>query len=132
MSDQKPPIGLVAWRDLTVADAPSIQAFYSAVVGWKSDAVDMGGYADFNMCMPDSGEPAAGICHARGPNTDIPAQWMLYVIVEDLAASLAACRAGHGEVVKEPAGLMGGSFAIIRDPAGAVLALYQPPEDDED
>jgi len=128
----KPPIGMVAWRDLTVDDASGVSAFYAAVVGWKADAVEMGGYSDFNMCMPDSGEPAVGVCHSRDSNQGIPAQWLMYVIVEDLASSLEACRSGGGQVVREPAALMGGSFAIIQDPAGAVLALYQVPEDDDE
>jgi hypothetical protein len=31
-----------------------------------------------------------------------------------------------GEVIVQPKGLAGGRFCVIRDPAGATAALYQP------
>jgi len=67
-------VGSIGWTDLTVTDAEAIRKFYSAVVGWKADPVDMGGYNDFNMTPPASGEAVAGVCHARGGNTDLPTQ----------------------------------------------------------
>ena len=36
----------------------------------------MGTHNDFNMLRPGSGKPVAGICHARGPNANLPAQWL--------------------------------------------------------
>jgi hypothetical protein len=32
----------------------------------------MGTHNDFNMLRPGSGKPVAGICHARGPNANLP------------------------------------------------------------
>ena len=87
----------------------------------------MGGYSDFNMIAPGSGESAAGVCHARGENADLPPQWLMYIIVENLDASIAACHANGGRIIREPRGLAGGRFAVIADPAGAVTALYQEP-----
>jgi hypothetical protein len=46
---------------------------YAEVVGWISDPVDMGEYSDFNMIVPKTCESAAGICHARGVNANLPA-----------------------------------------------------------
>ena len=64
----KPPVGTIAWVDLTVPDAPLVRDFYKAVVGWTSEDVTMDDYADFNMISPVTGMPAAGICHTRGAN----------------------------------------------------------------
>jgi hypothetical protein len=132
MSETKrPEVGSVAWRDLTVPDAESIREFYSSVVGWKAEPVDMGGYADFNMMMPGSSEPAAGICHARGGNVDLPLQWLMYIVVESLDRSVAACTAGGGTIISGPRQAGGGQYCVIKDPAGAVCALYQlPPASD--
>ena len=48
------------------------------------------------------------------------------IIVEDLEKSLGACREGGGEVLVGPKNMGPGSaYAVIRDPAGAVSALYQ-------
>lgn len=48
-------------------------------------------YADFNM-LGDDGEPAAGVCHARGVNVGLPPVWMIYLPVGDLAEVSAAYR----------------------------------------
>lgn len=121
-----PAVGTIAWTDLTVPDAPAVREFYRAVVGWGTSEVDMGGYADFNMQLPGNGQTVAGICHARGMNAEIPAAWMIYIIVADLDASLAAATSGGGAIVSGPREMTGaGRYAIIRDPAGAVAALFQ-------
>lgn len=116
--------GTIGWHDLTVADAEGVRDFYQRVVGWAPSPVDMGGYSDFNMLDGD-GVPAAGICHARGPNADLPSQWLLYIVVDDLDDSVEACVDGGGEVVSGPRGAGEGRICVIRDPAGAVCALYQ-------
>ena len=118
-------VGTLAWRDLTVPDAENIRNFYKDVVGWESQAVEMDGYSDFNMVAPGSGESVAGICHARGSNAGLPAQWLLYVVVEDLDRSAERCVDLGGAVIDGPRSLGSGRFCVIRDPAGAVCALYQ-------
>jgi predicted enzyme related to lactoylglutathione lyase len=121
-----PAVGTIAWRDLTVPNADAIRAFYEQVVGWKSNPVDLGSYSDFEMLQPASGESVAGICHARGTNADLPPQWLMYVIVADVAASATHCLELGGHVLVAPRPLSGGTFCVIRDPAGAVCALFQP------
>jgi predicted enzyme related to lactoylglutathione lyase len=123
----KPSVGTIAWCDLTVPDADKVRDFYRDVVGWTADPVEMGGYSDYCMLPTGADAPVAGVCHARGVSADLPPVWLLYVIVADLAHSVARVESGGGTVLRPPAPLTGGSFAVIRDPAGAVLALYQPP-----
>jgi predicted enzyme related to lactoylglutathione lyase len=127
MSDApKPQVGTIGWTDLTVDNAQEVRDFYQQVVGWGTSEVDMGGYSDF--CMnPPGGDPVAGICHARGTNTGLPAQWLPYITVEDLDASVARCEALGGKVLAGPKGGGGQArYCIIQDPAGAVAALYAP------
>jgi hypothetical protein len=123
MSEHKPEVGSVGWIDLTVDDAPALREFYAAVVGWKPEPVPMGDYDDFSMADA-KGMPRAGVCHRRGSNAGLPAAWIAYFVVADLARSLDEVRARGGEVLEPPRG-EGGRFAIVRDPAGAVCALYQ-------
>ncbi len=122
----KPKIGHIAWTDLTVKSAAKVGDFYAAVVGWKITEVDMGGYADYAMNRPADGQTVAGVCHARGANADLPPQWLIYINVASLKTSLARCRKLGGEVICPARKLMGGRMAVIRDPAGAVAALYEP------
>lgn len=124
MPDDKKP-GSIAWTDLTVPDADRARDFYSAVVGWTHSPVDMGGYNDY--CMNTAGgDTVAGVCHARGTNAELPPVWMVYVLVADLDASVASVRELGGEVLLGPrAQGAQARYAVIRDPAGAVCALYQ-------
>jgi predicted enzyme related to lactoylglutathione lyase len=129
MSDSKtPPIGEITWADLTVEDATSTRDFYSKVVGWNVTDVEMGGYNDFCMNEPTTGKTVAGICHARGMNAKLPAAWLIYINVDDLDKSIAACLELGGEIIS-PARDYGGQgrYCVIRDPAGAVAALFEPP-----
>jgi uncharacterized protein len=117
--------GMITWFDLTAENAEEVREFYEAVAGWTSKPVSMGDYADYNMHVDGSEDPVAGVCHARGPNDGIPSQWMMYIRVDDLDLRLEACVAHGGGVVHGPLESGGGRIAIIRDPAGAVCALYE-------
>ena len=125
MSDSN-MVGKVGWIDITVDDASGLRDFYSKVVGWQTENVSMGDYDDFAMAMPGNGEAVTGICHARGDNADLPSGWLIYIVVADIAESVAACEAGGGRLVLPPRELAGGRFCIIEDPSGATAALYQP------
>ncbi len=120
-------VGCIAWLDLTVADASATKDFYREVVDWSVQTVEMEDaserYADYNMVGSD-GEPAAGVCHARGVNLGLPAAWMIYLPVGDLAESLRRVQAEGGKIIKETRGNGGEyAYAAIQDPAGACLAL---------
>jgi predicted enzyme related to lactoylglutathione lyase len=125
MSDNS-QVGKIGWIDMTVDDADGLRDFYRSVVGWQTEVVSMGDYSDYSMTLPASGEAVSGICHARGGNAEIPGGWLIYITVADVDASAAACTANGGEVLVGPKGLAGGRFCVIRDPAGATAALYQP------
>ncbi len=123
----KSEVGTITWTDLTVANAEAMRDFYSNVVGWKSSPVDMGGYNDYNMNTLESGKTAAGICHTRGVNAELPPQWLVYITVEDVDKSAARCVELGGKVIAGPKGMGGhGRYCVIQDPAGAVAALFTP------
>ncbi len=122
MSDQ-PQIGKVEWCDLTVDNAVEVRDFYTKVVGWKHQAVSMGDYDDFSINLPENDETVAGVCHARGPNKNMPAQWLMYVRVADVEASAKECIKSGGQVIEGPRPMGSSNLCVIKDPAGAVLAL---------
>jgi hypothetical protein len=121
---QPPRPGTIGWLDLTVADADDLRDFYAAVVGWEPEGLDMGGYADYVMKAP-GGAPVAGVCFARGANERQPPGWVPYFVVEDLAASLARSLELGAELLSDRRNAQGKGFCAIRDPSGAVCALYQ-------
>ena len=126
MSETNQEIGSISWTDLTIPNAEEVKDFYSKVVGWKVESFDMGGYNDFTMNSPESGNPVAGICHARGSNAGLPAQWLVYITVPDLEVSISACKEKGGKVIVGPLNMgPDARYCIIQDPAGAVAALFE-------
>jgi len=123
MNDQD-TIGTIEWRDLTVEHADGVSAFYQAVVGWQREPVPMDGYDDFNMTQAQSGETIAGICHARGDNKNLPAQWMMYVRVADVEQSVQSVKELGGAILKGPTSFAGDTYYVINDPAGAILTIF--------
>ncbi len=123
---ERPVPGTVGWFDLTVEDADSIRDFYAEVVGWKATPLSMGDYSDYVMGTAD-GTPVSGVCHARGTNAGLPSQWLMYVNVADIEASRSACEARGGKLQTPVKNMEGhGAYCVIQDPAGAVMALFQP------
>jgi len=119
--------GCIAWLDLTVADAPATRDFYRQVVGWSVQDVEMedagDAYIDYNM-LGDDGKPAAGVCHARGVNLGLPAVWMIYLPVGELAESLRRVEEEGGKIIKATRGSAGElAYAVVQDPVGVYLAL---------
>jgi uncharacterized protein len=122
-TESKPKVGAIEWCDLTVENAEQVKDFYCNVVGWDSGGVSMGEYEDFNINLPGTGDTIAGICHARGSNNNLPAQWLMYVRVKDASESATLCKDMGGVVLDGPRAMGSGQFCVIQDPAGAVLAL---------
>jgi len=122
-------VGRIYWLDLTVPNASETRDFYRQVIGWSAQDVEMedgnASYADYNM-LGEDGTPAAGICHARGSNADLPPVWMLYLPVADLAESIRRVEEEGGKVQKAVTGENGAHvYAAVQDPVGVWFALVQ-------
>ncbi len=120
-------VGRISWLDLTVSDASATRDFYRQVVGWSVQDAEMEDegerYADYNMCG-DDGNPAAGVCHARGVNLGLPPIWMIYLPVGDLAESVRRVQEEGGKFIKATRGNDGEyASAVVQDLVGAYLAL---------
>ncbi|MEM9989734.1 MAG: VOC family protein [Pseudomonadota bacterium] len=130
------PLGQILWTDLTVNDAEGVRDFYKAVLGWTSEEIEMEGYADYmmiaphHMARPTEG-PAriAGICHARGANAELPAQWLNYFGVENIETACKAVTRLKGKLVTDIRTYGASKFCVIEDPAGAVCALFENKEE---
>jgi len=119
---QKPKTGTIVWHDLMIDNADEVRDFYSKVIGWKPDPVDMGGYSDYNM-LDSEGQSTAGLCYRQGSNANLPPQWLIYVAVADVQKSAYAAVGSGGRIVEGPRKMGGQDFCVLQDPAGAYLAL---------
>jgi predicted enzyme related to lactoylglutathione lyase len=121
--------GAILWHDLTVDEADSIRDFYASVIGWTHSPIAMDGYSDYVMQAGEDG--VSGVCHRRGPNASIPPQWIMYVGVADLDDSIAKATSLGGQVLHGPRNMGAARFCIVKDPAGAVIGLYEEKETDK-
>jgi uncharacterized protein len=125
-----PPIdmhdpGTICWIDLASTDADLATEFYCGLFGWTATepAEDAGGY---RMLLRD-GRQVAGLAPCWG-DTD-SSSWSTYVASSDADATCAAALASGGEVVMDAMDVLeAGRMAILRDPAGAQVSVWQPGE----
>ncbi|MGF1583315.1 MAG: VOC family protein [Gemmataceae bacterium] len=121
--DNKVVVGSIVWQVLTVPDAEGLKDFYAEVTGWAPRACSLGEYDDYEMCLPETNECVAGVCHARGTNANLPPVWLIYIQVKDVEESAKRCLELGGEVVDGPKALGSQKICVIRDPSGAVSAI---------
>ena len=115
--------GSVCWTELATGDMAGSQQFYSELFGWKFDAPP--GMDEYRMVM--SGDtPVAGMMD-KSEHCDGPPLWVSYIHVEDVSASLQKAVALGAEEMRAITEIPGkGSFGMIKDPQGGLIALWQP------
>jgi predicted enzyme related to lactoylglutathione lyase len=120
--------GSWAWAELW-ARRPDEQArFYERVVGYQRDRIEIAG-SSYEV-LSTGGERRAGLL--RTPSEQIAPAWAPYLEVAGLEATLARVTELGGSILVEPRLLQSvGSVALIADPAGAALFLYERPSAEE-
>lgn len=115
--------GRFVWRELVANNPASVAAFYADLFGWNATSVEMGQPEPYTMLRhPGLDEDVGG---ATAPAMEgVPPHWLDYISVDDVDASLATV-AEHGGTALTPAiDIPVGRFAVVKDPSGAVLALF--------
>lgn len=114
------PLGAVCWVDLGVPDVAAAAEFYRALFGWSIAAPDPAGY----RLAAVRGRLVAAFGPAEDPG---PPYWTVYLRTEDITASVDAVLASGGSVVSPPTQAGdAGTAAVVRDPFGEPLSLWQP------
>jgi predicted enzyme related to lactoylglutathione lyase len=111
--------GTFCWVDVATSDQAGAKAFYGALFGWSAHDVPGGEGATYTRAQL-GGTDVAGIYAGA------PTRWTSYVCVEDADATVARARELGGTVEVEPLDVGGGRRTEIADPAGAVLAIWEP------
>jgi uncharacterized protein len=115
--------GTICWIDLASTDADGATEFYCELFGWTATEPieNAGGY---RMLLHD-GKQVAGLAPVWG-DTDT-STWSTYVASADADETCAAAIAGGGEVVMDAMDVLdAGRMAVLRDPAGAQVSVWQP------
>ena len=131
MDERMKTHGDIGWCDLVSEEVDRARDFYTEVIGWDSEVVDVGHgpYTVFKL----RDRPVAGLMARapEGPETGAPSAWKLYVTVDDVDARCARVADAGGDVLAGPTDIPSvGRMAIIRDPTGGVIGIirYADPE----
>jgi uncharacterized protein len=108
--------------ELHTKDLPKARQFYESLFGWELKDMPMPGGGSYTLI--GVGEGVGGGMMA---DKDLPPHWLAYVGVDDVRAKTAQART-LGAAVLQDVMEVGeyGTMSVIRDPSGAVVALWQP------
>lgn len=121
--DQSP--GIFSWRELITNDTEGSAKFYSELLGWTKDTMDMGGGNSYTMFM-NGDRPVAGMIQPPAEKGDVPTAWVNYITVEDLDATVAKAQELGAQLCMPPMAVPGkGRFAGFADPQGAMIAFWE-------
>lgn len=121
-------LGTPTWIDIKTTDLAATQTLCEKLFGWSFE--DSGEeYGHYQMIRRDDQLVAGGMDTSAMSGPDgkpMPSAWTVYLAVDDIDARLALAEQ-HGGHVVVPAGDVGdaGRFAVITDPTGAVVGLWQ-------
>ncbi len=118
--------GTFSWVDLGTTDAESAKKFYGGLFGWTFDDQPAGPGMTYSMAKLN-GQTACALYTMGKEMAGIPPHWLSYVTVDDADAMAKKATANGGKVMKEPFDVMThGRMAVLTDPSGASLAIWQP------
>lgn len=127
MSNQ-PNVGQFCWNELATPNIKAAKEFYANAFGWKFTDHQME-HMTYSMVTCGDKEFAGFWEIPNDQQQAIPPHWMSYILVDDIEARLALVKK-LGATVKMPVTKAGtfGQFAIIIDPTGAHVALWESME----
>ena len=120
------PLGRFVWHELMTTDVPAAKAFYPRVIGWDLQQFPMPG-VDYSMWM-NGDTPVGGLMELAQEARDMgaPPNWLGYISTPDVDATVAEAKRRGAQVLVGPVETPTvGRWAILRDPQGAVFAVFR-------
>ena len=117
--------GTACWADLSTPDPARAAEFYKALFEWEviKDSKDPSGY----LHIKNGDEFIGGIPPAEHYNAAAPPHWLIYFLVSNCDDASAKTKDMFGQLVFPPSDVQNvGRMSIVKDPQGAVFALFQP------
>ena len=128
---ENPREGQPVWIDYVCQDFDAMTTFYTELFGWEF--TDQGPeFGHYTMITKD-GAAVGGAMRAMNmdgsPNPMMPTMWTTYLHTADIAGAYATALAGGAAPIAEPMAVGPlGQMAVITDPTGAGVGMWQPGE----
>src|SRR3954468_21505012 len=115
------------WHDLNTTDGAAAQRFYGELFNWTFERSE-GPYAHIK-----AGDQMIGGIRAMDASEKMPPSWLGYIGVDDVAATVDKMTKAGGKVYMPTTSLPNvGTFAVVADPSGAVMAPWKSARPGED
>jgi predicted enzyme related to lactoylglutathione lyase len=112
--------GALAWNELASPDHEASAGFYRELFGWETSQFEAS--PDPYLVISNRGQGNGGIRPAQPPGT--PPHWLVYFGTDDIDSGLAKVEQLGGTKLAGPVDIQIAKLGIVRDPQGAVFALY--------
>ncbi len=115
------------WYELMTGDTAGAKAFYSKVVGWKTQDMPMPGMTYTLLHAGDTQVAGLMALPKDAADAGMKPCWVGYVGVDDADTAAARVKKLGGTILKAPADIPNvGRFAVVSDPQGAAFNLFKP------
>ena len=122
MSTVAHTVGKFVWHEQVSDDPKQAQDFYTPLFGWDTE-VYQHGEMTYTMISSD-GQSHGGF--AKAQEGAPPPHWLSHVHVENVDQTIEKAQNAGGRVAAGPFDMSEGRMAIIGDPQGAYISVYQP------
>ena len=121
---QAPPeASTFCWNEILAGDVEKTKKFYTALLGWKTKAMDMGPMGTYTIFTRDD-KGVAGCM--PNPQPGATPTWMSYIAVDDCDAATKKAVSLGATVCVEPMDIPdAGRMSVLKDPTGASIGLFQ-------
>ena len=114
------------WYGCISTDKDASKAFYTEVLGWKTETVPFG---DDEATFFVAGGKRLG--HLTDPPMEgVPSHWNNYLRVDDVDASAAAAVEAGGKQLVPGTDIPPGRFSVVAAPSGAAFTLFRESDPD--
>ena len=116
----------LVWNELATKDIEAARDFYAATFGWDFSVDESGAGGLGYTSVIANGRSSAGMMQMGEEWGEMPSNWSVYFMVEDLEASIARATS-LGATIVMPSTQAGdvGKFSILQDPQGAGFTIIQ-------
>ena len=119
--------GSFCWIELATSDQAAAKKFYASLFGWTADDAPMAPGEFYTMFRTNSRDVGAGYTLRSDQRAQgVPPNWMVYIQVENADTTASRAKDLGATVLAVPFDVFDiGRMAVIRDPTGAVFAIWQ-------